>query len=381
MTEFYLLVNENPNGPNFHPTRRKPIQFVVAHTAENLPYFKDDVDKGAENVASYGSNTTRDVSWHVTVDSDSIVWMLPDDHTAWHVRGYNSPSLGIEIATQAHRWDDAPEEWLAGVVENIAKVLAIWSQRHDIPLRRITREQADDGQKGIVAHADLDPSRRSDPGDDFPWQRVLDRAREIVLEGDDGGDEPEGQPIPEDQPEPQPQPQPRPEPRPTPSGHSDLARALPLIKRGNMTYHAGIVQALIHATGVEVERSFEDNHVPDRNFGPNTEDAVREYQVEHELMVDGVVGPETWTHLLAELEGHLVSREDNTRLQAKLVQMLLAAAGRPPAQSFTDDPYPHSPDGIFRYHTDRTVKKYQKRMGIVVDGIVGPVTLSRLTRA
>lgn len=369
MPEYKLIEDPNPSGPNFYDSRRKPIQFVVMHTAENLPYFKDDVDKGAEDVAEYGATTTRDVSWHVTVDSDSIVWMLPDSHTAWHVRSYNSPSLGIEIATQAHKWDDAPEEWLAGVVENTAKVLAIWSQRHDIPLRRISKAQADNGQKGIVAHADLDPSRRSDPGDDFPWDRVLNRSREIVL-----GEEPS---------EPTPQPKPKPEPRPTPpsDGHSDLARALPLIKRGNTTYHAGIVQSLIHATGVEVERSFHDNHVPDRNFGSNTEDSVREYQIEHELMVDGIVGKETWTQLLAALEGELVSRGDTTTLQARLVQMLLAAAGRPPAQSFGSIPYAHYPDGIFGYHTDRAVRKYQKRVGIKVDGIVGPVTLGRLVRA
>lgn len=376
MVAYKLIDEPNPSGPNFYPTRRKPIQFAVVHTAENLPYFKDDVDKGAENVAEYGATTTRDVSWHVTVDSDSIVWMLPDDHTAWHVRGYNSPSLGIEIATQAHRWDDAPDEWLAGVVENVAKVLAIWSQRHDIPLRRISKAQADDGQKGVVAHADLDPGRRSDPGDDFPWKRVLDRAREIVLEGDDGGDEPEGQPIPEPQPKPE-----RPSKPSKPSKHSDLAKALPVVKRGNTTYHAGVVQSLIHATGVEVERSFRDNHVPDRDFGPNTEDAVREYQVEHELMVDGIVGPETWTHLLATVEGDLVSRKDNTKDQAKIVQMLLAAAGRPPAQSFNSTPYAHFPDGIFGFHTDRAVRKFQKRVGIMVDGIVGPITLGKLVRA
>lgn len=371
MPDYFLLSNPNPNGPNYYESRRSEIKWVVAHTAENLPYFKDDEDKGAEDVSRYGATTTRDVSWHVTIDSDSIVWMLPDSHTAWHVRGYNSPSLGAEIATQAHRWDNAPRSWLAGVVENTAKVWAIWSERHDIPLRRISKSQADDGQKGVIAHADLDPGRRTDPGDDFPWGRVLDRAREIVL-----GEEPA-----EPTPRPEPSPEPSPKPKPKPGRGSDLARTLPLVKRGNTTYHAGVVQSLIHATGVEVERSFNASHVPDRDFGPNTEDAVREYQVEHELMVDGIIGPETWTHLLTSLEDNLVSRGETTTEQARLVQMLLAAAGRPPAQSFSPTPYAHFPDGVFGFHTDRVVRKYQKRMGITVDGVVGPVTLSKLTRA
>ena len=128
---------------------------------------------GAENVAKYGASTTR-ASWHVSSDSDSIISMLPDSFTAWHVRGYSSESLGVEICMKAKDWSKASEEWVEGTLTNLVEVVDDWCMRHDIPRVLLTKEQVDAGHSGITYHRFLDPSRRSDPGLDFPEDKFFE---------------------------------------------------------------------------------------------------------------------------------------------------------------------------------------------------------------
>lgn len=179
---FYLLDHPNPNGPNFYDNRRvcqhglQGPHVIVIHTAENLPDFTPP-DTGGESIAAYAKNTARAVSWHSTVDSDSIIPMLPDTYTGWHVRGYNRCALGLELATQAHKWVGSPYEWRVKILTNAAKVCAEWSERWNIPLDVITKAQVDAGQKGVTTHSRLDPTRRSDPGPAFPMNFMLAAAR------------------------------------------------------------------------------------------------------------------------------------------------------------------------------------------------------------
>lgn len=172
-TGFYLLDNQNPNAPvradgrRFwgYSTRQKAVQVGVLHTAENLPDLVLP-DKGAENVANYGATTTRPASWHDLVDSDSIIRCLPRSYTAFHVQGYNSISVGLEIATRAAMWSAVPKHWKLAALQNAAIVGREWHVEFGLPLRRLTKAEVDRGLKGFTDHARLDPKRRSDPGFD-----------------------------------------------------------------------------------------------------------------------------------------------------------------------------------------------------------------------
>jgi hypothetical protein len=177
---FYLLdhhVNRN-NGERvpWYTTRAKPVRLIVIHTAENLPDF-DGSDSGAEAVAAYGASTTR-ASWHSTVDSDSTIRMLPDGFTAWHVRGYTSESLGIELATQAAKWPTAPAAWTTRILNRAADVVAQWCLTHDLPPVLLDAADVAAGKKGITGHHVLDPTRRTDPGPEFPWTRFINLVTE-----------------------------------------------------------------------------------------------------------------------------------------------------------------------------------------------------------
>lgn len=164
--QYPLLANPHKH---YYPTRRKPIGLIVLHVTAGL----QDLDMHGEDLTAaktnqYGATTTRAASWHAVVDSDSIEDSLPESYTAFHVQGYNSGSLGLEICNQDARWDNKPKAWVTATLRNAAKKCHQWEKEHDIPRRLLTKAQVDAGERGYTYHMFLDPTRRHDPGQTFP---------------------------------------------------------------------------------------------------------------------------------------------------------------------------------------------------------------------
>jgi peptidoglycan hydrolase-like protein with peptidoglycan-binding domain len=63
------------------------------------------------------------------------------------------------------------------------------------------------------------------------------------------------------------------------------------VQQGSQGNAVEAVQALLKASGEGVS--------VDGDFGQATDGAVRDYQTQHNLTVDGVVGPQTWQSLLS----------------------------------------------------------------------------------
>jgi len=97
--------------------------------------------------------------------------------------------------------------------------------------------------------------------------------------------------------------------------------------------------------------------VVDGIFGQQTDAAVRKWQGDHKLVVDGVVGSITWSSLHPL---HVSSKHPH---HIERMQEILNKRGADLEL-----------DGIFGPKTEAAVKKYQKDKGLVVDGIVGPLT-------
>ena len=150
---FYLLENENkqakerPNGKmGWYFTRMKyPVQGIVIHTAEG--------SRNAIDIAKYLAKNPRPASAHVVIDDKDIVDLLPDDHTAFHSRGSNGKSLGLQIAYNSAEWGK-DLEYEEAVMKMSAKWCAEKCKLYDIPVRKVTKNEWDAGVRGFISGAE-----------------------------------------------------------------------------------------------------------------------------------------------------------------------------------------------------------------------------------
>jgi len=107
------------------------------------------------------------VSCHYLVDEDGrIAQMVRESERAWHAgqslwageTDLNSCSIGIEIHNPGHEFGyrDFPEAQMRSVEALCLDIL----RRH--PIRR----------ERVVAHSDIAPGRKRDPGEKFDWARL-----------------------------------------------------------------------------------------------------------------------------------------------------------------------------------------------------------------
>jgi N-acetylmuramoyl-L-alanine amidase len=88
--------------------------------------------------------------------------LVPEDRRAWHagegawrgVSDVNSASIGIELANPGDR--PFPEAQMAALEQVLRGVMGRWGIR----------------ALGVIAHSDMAPTRKSDPGARFDWQRL-----------------------------------------------------------------------------------------------------------------------------------------------------------------------------------------------------------------
>lgn len=120
-----------------------------------------------------------------------------------------------------------------------------------------------------------------------------------------------------------------------------------------------------------------DDDVPDPgSFDVDLDRAVRAFQQERGITVDGVVGPHTFRRLeearwqlgdrvLSYVPGHLMAGDDVAELQRRLNQLGFAA-GRP--------------DGLFGAQADAALREFQNGVGVTADGTCGPDTFRAFDR-
>lgn len=109
------------------------------------------------------------VSCHYVIDVDGrITQMVSEQHRAWHAghaawKGecdVNSMSIGFEIHNPGHDYGypDFPDCQMRAVTDLARDVVNRWA----IPPER------------VLAHSDVAPHRKNDPGEKFDWRRLAD---------------------------------------------------------------------------------------------------------------------------------------------------------------------------------------------------------------
>jgi N-acetylmuramoyl-L-alanine amidase len=107
------------------------------------------------------------VSAHYVVDEDgTILQLVPEARRAWHAGegswagagDINSRSIGVEIVNPGHDFG-----YPAFPARQIDALIALLG---DIVARRAVRADR------VLAHSDVAPARKRDPGEKFPWERL-----------------------------------------------------------------------------------------------------------------------------------------------------------------------------------------------------------------
>jgi N-acetylmuramoyl-L-alanine amidase len=112
-------------------------------------------------------NPVSQVSAHYFVFEDGrVLQMVPEARRAWHAgvsswdgeTDINSRSIGIEIANPGHPGGlpPFPEAQIASVIALTKDIVTRWR----IPAAR------------VLAHSDVAPGRKLDPGETFPWESL-----------------------------------------------------------------------------------------------------------------------------------------------------------------------------------------------------------------
>lgn len=164
-----------------------------------------------------------------------------------------------------------------------------------------------------------------------------------------------------------------PAPRPSERGLRSVPVPSRLTRNGDgPSASVRIDQGLLLAHGQGPARLVDRDGLPDGHFGDGTEARVRDFQQRQSIGVDGIVGPQTRTRLLATLNGRgTIVRRGETGAAAGRVQGLLMAHGFGP-----DGLVAHSgrPDRDFGPRTEELVRAFQRSRSFAVDGLVGPET-------
>tara|TARA_B100000214_G_scaffold326272_1_gene264222 strand:+ start:1070 stop:1792 length:723 start_codon:yes stop_codon:yes gene_type:complete len=145
---------------NFNIPKRnaKKIKFIILHYT-GMKKEKEAIKKLCD--------TKSKVSSHYFIkENGEVLNLVPDLYEAWHAgkscwKNYvllNKYSIGIEIHNPGHQ--HGYKQFSKRQIYSLKKLLEKLIKKYKINL------------KNILAHSDVAPSRKKDPGEKFPW-RIL----------------------------------------------------------------------------------------------------------------------------------------------------------------------------------------------------------------
>lgn len=139
-----------------------------------------------------------------------------------------------------------------------------------------------------------------------------------------------------------------------------------LIRPGDHSEEVADIQRRLR--GLKLRIDDETGH-----FGQSTKQALREFQQQRGIIVDGIVGPHTWDELV-EASWRLGDRALYLRVPVMRGDDVLALQSRLNALGFDAG----RADGIFGRTTDFGVRAFQREYGVPEDGIFGPASHAAL---
>lgn len=247
------IKQKTANSANYGAVRSlNAIKYLVIH------YTGIEGDT-SNSEATYFQNNKLQTSAHYFVDDTSIVQSVPDNRVAWHCGGKvyyhpnarNANSIGIELCDNKKDGTIYPSQ---ATIDRALELTRWLMQKYNIPASNVIRHW-DVTHKlcpaywcGTTAKNNLWLSAFHNKLSDKPQEAA--GAQEGVVTVN-----------------------------------------LSVLKRGSTGAQVRALQTLLSGYG------YNPNGI-DGSFGPGCESAVRRYQSDHKLTVDGIVGAATWKTLL-----------------------------------------------------------------------------------
>jgi N-acetyl-anhydromuramyl-L-alanine amidase AmpD len=164
-------------SPNKTENSGRTFEAVVMHTMEIA-----ERPDAAMICARWFATSVSEVSAHYCVDAQTVIQCVREKDVAWHARGGNTHSIGIELAGFARQTThDGEDAYSTGVLGHASVLVADVCRRRRIPIRWLSADDRPAGRRGITGHAQVSEafgkSDHWDPGPGFPVEHFLDRVR------------------------------------------------------------------------------------------------------------------------------------------------------------------------------------------------------------
>jgi peptidoglycan hydrolase-like protein with peptidoglycan-binding domain len=131
----------------------------------------------------------------------------------------------------------------------------------------------------------------------------------------------------------------------------------PVLSKGSTDPAVRDLQAALQALG-------QDPGPIDGIFGGKTESAVKKFQQQRGIAVDGIVGRVSWINIDEADQSEPVLRVGSSGLPVRRLQSRMSAVGFDTG----------GVDGRFSPKTEQAVRQLQQQSSLGVDGVVGPKT-------
>lgn len=150
------VAEETHQSPNHHQRRagRRPDMLLLHYTG---------MPTGADALARLCDPASEVSAHYLVFENGRVLQLVPESRRAWHAgtgswdgeTDINSCSIGIEIVYPGHEGGlpPFPEPQINAVLRLSRDILERWLIRPD----------------RVLAHSDVAPARKEDPGEMFPW--------------------------------------------------------------------------------------------------------------------------------------------------------------------------------------------------------------------
>ncbi len=142
-------------SPNYNSRKKSKIQFIIIHYTAL---------RNTKEAITYLCTREKKVSAHYLISQNGVIYCLVDEKfRAWHagqsywqdIVDINSFSIGIELDYNPYGKNN---KFSSKMISSLKKLILKIKDKYKI------------NKKNILAHSDVAPFRKKDPGKYFPWK-------------------------------------------------------------------------------------------------------------------------------------------------------------------------------------------------------------------